>query len=251
MTTTQKVSEDEIKSAYQGEAFANGYIEKRFVIPAQALLHQMQVQAVLSHIQKQGPNTILEVAPGPGRITRDVTTSAKRVCLEYNEGMIKVGKEASDPKIHWIQGDAFNMPTDRHFETPFDLAYTFRFIRHFKSDDRNRIYEQFKKNIKPGGYLIFDAVNAKVSKPLRDASPNEYPIYDVLYDDIDQLKSELEAAGFKVEKVIPVQRGFPLMMKLQGFLGSHLKWLHKFLVKILQNATTMAPLEWIIVCRRV
>ncbi|PHR87928.1 MAG: hypothetical protein COA78_36845 [Blastopirellula sp.] len=251
MTTTQKVTESEIKLAYEGQEFAEDYIEKRFVNQAQILLHRMQVAAVTDMIGKIKPEAVLEVAPGPGRVTRDIHTSAKRVCLEFNQGMIEVGQAACDPAIDWQQGDAFDMPTTGHFETGFDLAFTYRFIRHFKTDDRNRVYEQFKRVIKPGGYLIFDAVNEKVSKPIRDAHPEGYPIYDVLYKNLDELKTEVEAAGFQLEKAIPVQRGFTTMMKCQNLVGPRANWLNKLLISAMQKFSPMAPLEWIAVCRRV
>ena len=60
---------------------------------------------------------------------------------------------ACEPRL--VQADAFQLP----FKTPFDLVYSFRLIRHFERPDRLRLYRQIAAVLRPGGRLVFDAVN--------------------------------------------------------------------------------------------
>jgi ubiquinone/menaquinone biosynthesis C-methylase UbiE len=115
----------------------------------------------------------LEVAPGPGRITRDVAPAGELVCLEYNEGMIAEGRRCCGEHVRWVQGNAFELPFG---EGEFGFAYSFRFVRHFHRADRDRLYAQLRRVLEPGGWLVMDAVNARVSAPIRDANPEAYPI---------------------------------------------------------------------------
>lgn len=245
-----RVTESEIKESYAGVEFAEKYTERRFIGELFQLLHERQVAAVHHAIERSGAKRILEIAPGPGRVTRDVQFGGDWVCLEFNDGMIKVGRSVTGPNVQWVQGDGFAMPTDGPFAEPFDTAYTFRFIRHFKREDRNRLYGQIRERLRPGGYLVFDAVNAVVSKPIRDASPDAYDIYDVLYDSSDDLKNELAEEGFTDIQFEPVQRQFPLQHKIQCTVGPRSSWLSRALIDGLEKMSRGPSLEWIVTCRR-
>ncbi len=124
--------------------------------------------------------------------------------MEFNEGMIAEGRAACRTGITWIRGNAFELP----FADRFDFAYSFRFVRHFHRPDRDRLYGQFHAVLRPGGTLMFDAVNAEVSRPLRMRNPEMYPIYDKMYSGAGDLKAELRQAGFELVNLQPVQRWF-------------------------------------------
>src|SRR5437773_7026293 len=170
-------SETEIQQAYQGEDRAARYIQARFINEVHNLLHDRQVATVQRLLHQARPQKILEIAPGPGRLTRHLQPSGMLVCLEYNEGMIAHGQPACGERTQWVRGNGFQLP----FAPCFDLVYSFRFVRHFHHADRERLYGEIRRVLRPGGYFVMDAVNERLSKPLRDAHPEEYPVYDKLY----------------------------------------------------------------------
>lgn len=238
-------SEHEIQTAYAGDGVARAYVAKRFGNELNRLLHDRQVQAVQALIDRLGPRRVLEIAPGPGRITRCLRPRGALVCLEYNAGMIAEGRCACGPQVKWVRGNAFAMP----FDGCFDLVYTFRFVRHFQREDRTRLYAELRRALAPGGYFLMDAVSERVSRPLREARPQDYPIYDKLYRS-DELRTELRNAGFEVLTLQPVQKRFHWQYRSQVLLGPRANWLNRLVVRGLELLPGREGLEWIVLCRR-
>ena len=246
MTTAQLSSEHEIQSAYSGTRTASAYVGERFRSELNRVLHERQVAAVNHVMQTARPAQALEIAPGPGRVTRDVRPAGQLTCLEFNEGMIEEGRRACRNGAEFVQGNAFELP----FEPgTFDFAYTFRFIRHFHDDDRSRLYAQIASVLKPGGTLVFDAVNERQSKPLRDATPESYPVYDVLYREAD-LRSELTAAGFTDIQLEVVQKRYRWQYLSETLIGPRSRGLNRLIVRGLEALPARDGLEWIVTCRR-
>jgi SAM-dependent methyltransferase len=239
-------TEEEIKGYYAGRATAAGYVQHRFTSELHALLHDRQVAAVQRAFDRARPAWALEIAPGPGRLTRAVRPTGQLVCVEFNAGMVEQGRAACDPqRCRWVRGDGFRLPVG----PVFDLAYSFRFIRHFRSADRARLYAEVRRVLRPGGWLVFDAVNERVSRPLREARPQEYPVYDELYRP-DELRSELAAAGFTDVSLEPVQRWWGLQSRSQVLLGPRANWLNRLLIRAAERLPRREGLEWIVTCRR-
>jgi ubiquinone/menaquinone biosynthesis C-methylase UbiE len=238
-------TEQEIQQAYQGQETASRYVGERFLSPLNRLLHEKQVRAVQRIIDRTRPEAVLEIAPGPGRVTRDICPPRRLVCLEFNEGMIAEGKAACGNHAEWVQGNAFELP----FQETFNLVYSFRFVRHFHREDRERLYAQIRRVLKPGGSFVMDAVNTRVSKPLRDARPEDYPIYDVLYTE-DELRRELTGAGLEPVVVEPVHKRYSLQHRSQVVLGPKANWLNRLVIHGLEKLPGGEPLEWVVTCRR-
>ena len=240
-------NESEIQRSYEGLEVAKEYVDKRFSSELMRLLYERQVEAANRILTATSTNHALEIAPGPGRITRKICMPGNLVCLEFNEGMIQEGKAACSPHIGWIRGNAFDLP----FGEQFDFVYTYRFIRHFHLEDRTRLYAQIHRVLRPGGILLFDAVNEKISKPLRDANPEAYPIYDKLYSSEQELAEEMKASGFEVIEINPVQRWFNLQYRVQILLGPRSSKLCTLAIRTLERLRRGPALEWIVKCRRV
>jgi SAM-dependent methyltransferase len=238
-------SELEIQSAYRDVSVAERYVQKRFSDELNRLLHDRQVAAVQRAIDQLNAARVLEIAPGPGRITRHIQPRGSLVCLEYNEGMIERGRQACDAAIQWVRGNAFDLP----FAAGFDLVYSFRFLRHFHRADRDRLYAQIRRVLRPGGGFLFDAVNARVSRPLREAQPENYPIYDKLYD-LGELRQELTQAGFEPIRIKPVQKWYGCQYCSQVFLGPRANWMNRLIIRTLELLPRRQGLEWIVLCRR-
>jgi ubiquinone/menaquinone biosynthesis C-methylase UbiE len=238
-------TEGEIQAHYAGQAAAEHYVRNRFTSEVQRLLHDRQVATVQSLIDRHRPEKVLEIAPGPGRVTRDLRAGGRLTCLEFNDGMIEQGRAVSEPGTTWVQGNAFELP----FGEEFDLVYTFRFIRHFHRGDRNRLYAQVRRVLRPGGLFVMDAVNERVSRPLREAHPEEYPVYDKLYRP-DDLRTELEEAGFEIASLAPVQKMVGLQCRSQNLIGPRVNALNRLIIRLLERLPRRDGLEWIVTCRR-
>jgi SAM-dependent methyltransferase len=167
------------------------------------------------------------------------------VCLEYNEGMIAHGQPACGKRALWVRGNGFQLP----FATCFDLVYSFRFVRHFHRADRERLYGEIRRVLRPGGYFVMDAVNERLSQALRAAHPEEYPIYDKLYR-LPELVDELGRAGLKPFQVQPVQKHYTWQYRSQVLLGPRANWLNRLVVRGLEALPWREGLEWIVTCRR-
>jgi SAM-dependent methyltransferase len=239
-------TEGEIQRAYAGERTAARYVRDRFSSPLYQLIHEKQVRAVQQVIDRTRPQSALEVAPGPGRITRDVRPTGRLVCLEYNEGMIEHGRAACGGRVQWVRGNAFELP---FAAGEFELAYSFRFVRHFHLPDRRRLYDGIRRVLRPGGYFVMDAVNERVSGPLRRRDPAGYTIYDELYSP-DRLRAELADAGFEVVRLEPVQKCFGWQCRSQVLLGPRADWLNRLVIRALERLPFRDGLEWIVTCRR-
>ena len=238
-------TESELMAAYDDDKVAEKYVEHRFDNELNRLLHDRQVRTVNRWIQRTSPRNLLEIAPGPGRLTRDIRCCGKLTCLEYNEAMIRQGKRACSKDVKWIRGNAFDLP----FEDSFDFVYTIRFIRHFHLEDRDRLYEQIRRVLRGGGIFIFDAVNETVSAPLRRRDPASFPIYDKLYRSESELRIELQAAGFETVEITPVQRWIYVQYPAQVLLGPRSRWLCRGVIRTFERLRRGPALEWIVTCR--
>jgi SAM-dependent methyltransferase len=238
-------TETEIRGAYESDATAASYVADRFVSELHRLLHDAQVAAVQRVIDRVRPRRALEIAPGPGRATRDIRPTGTVVCVEFNQGMIAHGRSACGNGFEWVRGDGFRLPVG----SGFDLVYSFRFVRHFHREDRERLYAEIRRVLRPGGYLVIDAVNERVSRPLRDEHPEEYPIYDKLYQP-DELRDELSSAGFAPVELTPVQKFYRAQLRSQVLLGPRANSVNRLFVRGLERLPKREGLEWIVTCRR-
>jgi hypothetical protein len=103
--------------------------------------------------------------------------------------------------------------------------------------------------LKPGGVLVFDAVNELVSAGLRaSAGPTEFRHYDALLR-ADEITAELRRAGFEVERLAGVQHRYKALAWLQVIVAPRSRRLARFLMNRVDGLGG-EPLEWIVVCRR-
>ena len=238
-------SPSEIQSAYRDPSVAAEYCERRFSSELHGLLHDRQVEAVQRQMDRTRPARTLEIAPGPGRLTRYLRPPGSLTCLEYNQGMIDQGRPSCGSKATWVRGNGFQRPV----AGGFDLVYSFRFVRHFETENRQRLYAEIRRVLNPGSYFLFDAVSERVSRPLREASPDDYPIYDVLYR-AEDLQAELIEAGLEPINMEPVQKFHYWQSLSQVLLGPRANWLNRSLIRGLERLPRSEGLEWIVTCRR-
>jgi SAM-dependent methyltransferase len=125
-----------------------------------------------------------------------------------------------------------------------DLIFTFRFLLHFHREKREEIYQQALRLLKPDGYLVFEAMNARVVKPLRRLLGNKrYHVYDKLYLR-HELIAELDQNGFEVVKLYPVLSHF----WIQTLCSRPFK--NEKVVRFFERFPSSQPYEWIVLCRK-
>jgi SAM-dependent methyltransferase len=240
----------EIRGAYSKTATAEDYIDKRFVSAWGAVLHAAQVKVVNGVIRTHGVRNVLEIAPGPARLSRDVSGFERGYLCEFNESMLQVARrrlEGTNGRWHLVRGDAFHLPIGA--PAALDLVYSFRFIRHFEAEDRALLYHQIRAVLKTGGLLVFDAVNVAVGLPARvQEGLAEYPIYDEFYTR-EALDRELIQHGFTPVSAIPVIRHMTIQQKIQVLVGPRSNGLARRLISLLEYVPG-TPLEWVVVCRK-
>ncbi len=246
--------EDSVRDLYQDEQVAEGYIDERMRHTWWQHLHSVQVAAInraiaRTHAEKGGHGDVLEVAPGPARLTTELVGVHQGTMLEASPQMIAVAKRrlqeaAIDHLWTIIEGNAFDLS-----ELPenFDLVYTFRFIRHFKQAERRRFYQQAAARLRPGGYLLFDLVGeqATAAERRRMGVQQGLDVYDVTYETPADIAKELAEDGFSLVELTPALKHFGLQSRLSYRLDSRMPGLVGFTIRMLEQMPSNHPLEWI------
>lgn len=242
----------EIRRAYGDAHIVERYLEERFGHPLGALLHRRQARWLKRLLHAQRPQRVLEIAPGPARLTVEIAPAITcgATLLDASAAMLTEAKRRLAPvgvgRWNYLQGDVFQLP----FRTQFDLVYVFRLLRHFEAPERARVYAEIGRVLRPGGVLVFDAVNEAVSARLRARQhPGEYRHYDALMRP-ETLRSELAAAGFQVESLVGVQHCYHVLHHLQVLLAPRAARLARTAMEIVDRLGPGEPLEWIVTCHR-
>ena len=240
---------DGIRAAYQDEGVARRYVEERFTTPLGGLLHDRQSQVLRGVIAAQASPDVLEIAPGPARLTTGVVDLTGQLTLidasaeMLGEARRRLSSVAADTRYTRVRGDAFCLP----FPSRFDLVYSFRLIRHFGDEDRLRFYREAARVLKPRGRLVFDAVNRRVYEPMRKIADGGQHFDASL--DRQALAAELKTAGFEIESLVGVQHRYAALYRLQVLVAPRSAALARMAMNVVDRSGG-EPLEWIVVCRR-
>jgi SAM-dependent methyltransferase len=241
----------DLQGAYQDDQVARDYIAERFLAPLGALLHARQVAVVRDVIAAHGLREAIEIAPGPARVTVDVAAGLARLTIVdasaqmLREARRRLAARPGLPPVWAVRADAFDLPLSARA----DLVFTFRLIRHFERADRLRLYHQIADTLKPGGWLIFDAVNRVVSEPLRAAvEADAHRHFDALLL-ADEVRAELTEAGFAEIRLHPVQHRYTALRWCQQIVAPRSARLARAAMEVIDRLGG-EPLEWVVVCRR-
>jgi len=236
----------DMREAYRDEQVAANYVDERFREPLGALLHHRQSAAMRRVVLGHRPEHVLELAPGPARLTVEVAPLLTRapVILDASPQMLAQARArltAIREEAIVVNGDAFDLP----FDAQFDLVYTFRLIRHFEQAERMSLYRQIRKVLKPDGLLVFDAVNAVVSAGLQKDGDRHF---DALLEQ-EELMRELRDAGFDRISLEGVQHRYRLLSAVQTLVAPRSRTLARAAMEVIDRLGG-EPLEWIVTCRR-
>lgn len=239
-----------IQSLYQDDGVAAKYIDERFSKPLGRVLHKMQIDSINSTIRFYRIGHVLEVACGPARLTREITGLTRGVALDGSFQMLKIAYQRLKDRNHWqlLLADAFNPGINHRFQ----LIYSFRFIRHFRLSNRIKLYKVFHTILEETGILIFDAVHyEKIAAIRRLENRGQRVIYDKIYADINELKSEMNTAGFEFVSLKEAVRHFYLQAVVSRI--SHRLKRDDAGVRIIRSLERYPfgrPLEWIVTFRK-
>ena len=239
---------EEIRDAYAQTDTAEEYIDKRFTSAWGSVVHATQVRVINEVIRAYGVKRVLELAPGPARLSSDVSGFERGYLCEFNDSMLRVARQRlAETNGRWqiVRGDAFHLP----FRQPLDMVYTFRFIRHFEAADRAALCRQVRSVLKDGGLFVFDAVNVKVGQPaVKRNGLDKHRIYDEFYRR-DALQQELLQHGFIPLSLTDVIRHMTLQQQIQVLVAPRSNGLARRLIELLEYVPGQ-PLEWVVVCRK-
>lgn len=258
MESEQAKHENSVKTLYQDENVAENYIDNRFKWSWSRLLHDKQVSLLNQVIKERGIQSALELAPGPARLTTEVIGVNNGLMIEASEEMVDVAKRRlKEMHLHNIWeievGNAFDLSG---IKQKFNLAYTFRFIRHFDHSERSRLYTEISSCLQQGGILVFDVVN-KFTRERIDAieskdntgNSDKLSVYDISYNE-NEFRKEMENYGFSILQLIPIVKHYFLQSWISYKFDRRLPMLSNTTVQLIENLPTSSPLEWIAVCKK-
>ena len=246
-----QVGRSNIRKAYRDDEESRNYIQTRFVEPLGAILHARQARVLKRVIASTQPERVLEIAPGPARLTTEVASLVRHgVALDGSRPMLNIARQRlhENGGDHWrlLNGDAFELP----FTKAFNLVYTVRLIRHFDEADRRRLYQQIRRVLMDGGVLVFDAINGYVNARHRASVPDSdgnIRYYDALLT-MDQIKAELQATGFDVISTDGVQHHYPVLQQIQNLAAPRSRMLARAAMEVVDRIGG-EPAEWVVTAR--
>jgi SAM-dependent methyltransferase len=237
----------EIKEYYQDSEVVGDYLRKRTAQPLGSVLHRAQVGVLNREIAARRSERVLEVAPGPARLTAELNPVRLGVGAEFSPGMISVARsrleEAGSTSWTLIRADAFRLP---FADASFDLAFTLRFVRHFSSEDRSRLYAELRRVLRPGGALIVDAQNRAVRAA---GHVQRHAVYDELYTPAS-LRQELDASGFRLASLHGMLWHHGLQRRLNRLRAYGLAGVARSLIAALERLPSAEPSFWMVVGER-
>lgn len=188
-------------------AFA-GSIPENYDYYLGPLLFEPYAKDLLSRIDSEGVNAVLEIACGTGRVTRHLRKAfpvpVQLVATDLNSDMIAIGKKSiPDLTIEWQVADAQDLPFE---DNCFDRVVC-QFGIMFVPDKAKALSEAYRV-LKQGGQLLLNVWdkmeyngaiyvgNQIINSYFGDNPPAFYKIPFSMHDE-KELQSLINTAGFK------------------------------------------------------
>jgi ubiquinone/menaquinone biosynthesis C-methylase UbiE len=240
----------ELKRYYQDKDVAEDYMRRRTGEPLNGVLHRRQVEFLNEHLGARAPGAVLEIACGPGRLTAAMRSVRMGVAVDSSAEMLSTAhRRMNGAAASWsfLRTDAFVLPFQSE---SFDAVYTLRFVRHFQLPERQRLYQEVRRVLRPRGVFMVDALNRDVSHPYRVKRGLErYHIYDVLYRR-EEIEAELQAAGFRVVAMQGMIKHFSVQRFLNRLRRVNLDAVATALIASLEYLPSANPSGWMLLCEK-
>src|SRR5262249_26484208 len=178
----------------------------RFLVP---LIFESYALDLAERLAATKPQNVLETAAGTGVLTRAIASRipvhARIVATDLNQPMLDHARArlSHDRRIEWRQADALALPfADQSFDV---VACQFGAMFF---PDKLQGYKEARRVLKPGGYFflnVWDRISENefadvVTKALATVFPHDPPRFMARtphgYHDVEQIRQELNAAGF-------------------------------------------------------
>ena len=215
--------------------------------PLGAVLHARQVAYLNRVIGDLVPARVLELAPGPARLSAELRPVPLAVGMDFSPRMLaEARRRTRDQGLDWsfLRGDGFALP----FATgAFDLVFSVRFVRRFEPAPRRQLYAEVRRVLRPGGHLVIDAQNRLVAGPHREGRDG-YPVYDELWLR-DELVAELQGAGFAIRHLEGIIRQFAWQWRLHRLRRFRLGGPARLLIRALEWTPDRNPSTWMALCQ--
>ena len=228
----------ELERYYQDQDVVDAYLQRRTGEPLNGVLAARQ------------PRAVLEIACGPGRLTAELRGVRLGVAADASPAMLHTAKQRLNgisSRWWFLRTDAFVLPFRAE---AFDAVYTFRFLRHFRLVDRQRLYAEIRRVLRPRGLFMVDALNREVSLPYRlKRGVERYHIYDVLYRR-EEIEAELKPAGFRVLAVEGIIKHPGIQRRLNRLRLVRLGRIASVLIRSLEYVPGSQPTDWILLCEK-
>ncbi len=184
------------------------YILKLYETPN---LFQLDFSSYLNDNFIQKNTKIIEVGCEAAGTAALLNQEADIYLLDYNEHIINIVEQAWQQKklnAHFVCADMYNMPFEDGY---FDVIYNGGVIEHYDKNERNRIFKEYAKKLKTGGYMVIAYPNHhslpyKVAYTIRTLTnrwpfPKELKIYD-LKESIQGLDLEFVSRTVLAKKTV-------------------------------------------------
>lgn len=196
---------DKIIDRYKDKNLVDAYVAERFSEPLWLAEHLQEVAFVNRMIQRFSPETLMDLATGPARVAVDVDTQDTQTmyAVDSSPAMLESAKKRLSDGWITQQEDAYNLSFD---DNTFDLVFSFRFIRHFGSDNREKILQEVRRVLKPDGVFVMGVLNKNM---LRGEYIEQFTgawdksIFDEVYTR-EEIIEEMQAFGFELVEMQPI-----------------------------------------------
>ena len=186
----------------------------RFLVP---LIFESYARDLAERLARVEPREVLETAAGTGVLTRAMASrlpaQARIVATDLNQTMLDhAQKRLHDGRITWRQADALALPFE---DRSFDIVACQFGAMFFP--DKVQGYREARRVLKRGGHFFFnvwDAISANefadvVTQALAMLFPQDPPRFMARiphgYHDVETIREELTAAGFKEISIATVE----------------------------------------------
>jgi ubiquinone/menaquinone biosynthesis C-methylase UbiE len=241
----------DIKAAYRDECLVRDYVASRFERdPFGREVHRRQVELLGRVVKRSRVDRLLEIACGPARMTVHTPKVPYACALEQSPAMLREAERRLKQHgvSHWklVEGDAFALPFE---DASFDMAMSFKFLRHFARSDRDRLMAGIRRVLRPGGKFVLDVANRPAYEWLLKKWGVEGSWVDDYWFTPDEFRAELQTQGFRVVAMHPVHSEVKAQYYIFSRLSSPLPATAGMLSRFLTRCNGNRPYEWLAECQ--
>ena len=255
-----------VMGLYRDKSIANNYGSVRFKTILGETIDKSEEKILSEFFKSKGEASVLEIACGTGRITRNIRPK-KIVAIDTSKEMLSIAKKNKELKrVIFIIGNAFSLPLNEKF----DVVVSFRLFRHFNTEEQRRAFEEITRVLKKDGLFLFDVLNKDRSRlakflertflfgrTLKCRIKNK-PL-KIVYDEYftsNEIKELLDENGFSILKRYPVCKRYNLLFFLHFiqkiFVGDLPVPIKETLLKMEMHRKEKVKgnLQWLIIAKR-